>query len=99
MNDDTVVTPKKAGAYSLTFTKDGNVSGDTDCNDFSGTYKVDSDNMITFGPFMSTLMFCEGSQETEFSNFVSQSNQVFFDTSGNLVLLLPYDSGSVMFKK
>jgi hypothetical protein len=47
----------------------------------------------------STLMYCEGSQESEFIRMVSSANQVFFDSNNNLVLLLPYDSGSVMFIK
>lgn len=99
MNDDTTILPNKVDAFSVTFTEDGNVSGTTDCNGFGGSYNVGLGNTITFGPFMSTLMFCEGSQEAVFSKNVSDSNMVFFTEEGNLVLLLPYDSGSVIFKK
>jgi heat shock protein HslJ len=99
MNDDTVVTPKKQGDFSLTFTNDGKVYGTTDCNGFGGSYDLDSENGVTFGPFMSTLMYCDGSQEAIFMKYVSESNQVFFTDEGNLVLLLPYDSGSVIFRK
>lgn len=99
MNDGAVIEPKNPNVFSLTFSKDGNVSGKTDCNGFGGSYQVDPDNSISFGPFMSTLMFCENSQEVVFSKNVSDSNKVFFTEEGNLVLLLPYDSGSVIFKK
>lgn len=97
MNDDATILPEKSDAFSLTFTEDGNVSGTTDCNGFGGSYTLGEDNKISFGPFMSTLMYCEGSQEAIFSKNVSDSNMVFFTEEGNLVLLLPYDSGSVIF--
>jgi hypothetical protein len=44
-------------------------------------------------------MFCESSEEDIFLKYITESNKIFFDDSGNLVLLLPYDSGSVIFKK
>ena len=99
MNDGAIIVPNKKDAFSLSFTKDGQVSGTTDCNGFGGSYEVGADNSISFGPFMSTLMFCENSQEAVFSKNVSDSNKVFFTEEGDLVLLLPYDSGSVIFKK
>jgi len=99
MNDDTTIVPEKTDVFSLTFAADGNVSGTTDCNGFGGSYELGPDNTISFGPFMSTLMFCENSQEAIFSKNVSDSNMIFFTEEGNLVLLLPYDSGSVIFKK
>jgi heat shock protein HslJ len=38
--------------------KDGQMSGNVGCNSFGGEYSVDGDT-ITFGPVMSTMMFCE----------------------------------------
>lgn len=69
----TMVTPTKENAFTLTFTYDGNVSGTTDCNSFSGTYSIDEYNKIHFGSFMSTLMFCENSQEQEFISMLTDS--------------------------
>jgi len=99
MNDDTTTVPKKPGVFALDFSADGKVSGTTDCNGFGGSYTLGADNTIAWGPFMSTLMYCDGSQEAVFTKSVSESNSVFFTEEGNLVLLLPYDSGSVIFKK
>lgn len=99
MGDGTVITPKKPDAFTLSFTNDGKISGTTDCNNFSGSYTLSPGDVISFTPFASTLMFCADSQETEFREDVARSNQVFFTEAGNLVLLLPFDSGSVMFKK
>jgi len=100
MNDGTVVTPKKVGIFTLSFdSTKGSVSGRTDCNSFSGSYKMGSDGFIIFGPMASTLMFCEGSQESLFTGAINNSSKYMIDSSGNLVLLLFYDSGSVIFKK
>ncbi len=99
MSNNITVIPKKANMFSITFSLDGNMSGKTDCNGFSGSYKIGSDGVITFGSLASTLMYCEGSQEQVFSNAVGMSNRYMLDPSGNLVLLLPYDSGSILFKK
>lgn len=56
------IQPKKADAFSLTFTADGTVRGTTDCNGFGGDYK-NSDDEITLGALRMTLMFCENSEE------------------------------------
>lgn len=96
MNDDTTIEPVNAGAFSLTFTADGNVSGTTDCNNFFGTYNL-TDGKIVFGPLASTLMYCEGSQESVFTRSLENIDSVFFDANDNLVLLVKYDSGSILF--
>lgn len=97
MNDDTTVTPEKSDAFTLTFT-DGQLSGTTDCNGFGGSYELSGYNSIAFGQMMQTLMDCENSQEEIFIKHVTESNSVYFDGE-TLALLLPYDSGSVLFKK
>lgn len=97
MNDDTIVLPKNTEAFTLSF--DGkNVSGTTDCNGFGGEYTLSGYNSISFGPMLQTLMFCEDSQEGVFIKYVSESNSVYFDGEV-LALLLPYDSGSVIFRR
>ena len=65
------VTPKKQGVFKLIFTKDGKVSGTTDCNGFSGTYSL-KQGTLEFGPFTSTLMYCEGSQEQDFIKMIKK---------------------------
>jgi heat shock protein HslJ len=52
--------PVVAGSQpTLVFGTDGTVSGNTGCNDFSGSYSV-SGSTITFGPMASTLSACTG---------------------------------------
>lgn len=98
MNDGTVIAPNTVGDFVITFTNDGRVQGDTDCNNFGGSFTVDG-TAISFGSLMSTLMYCEGSQETQFLKYFNEVDHVFFDEAGNLVLLIKYDSGSIVFKK
>lgn len=96
MNDDTIIKPKEAGSFTLTFDTEGRVSGQTDCNGFGGTYTV-TDGVLEMGPFMMTKMFCEGSQEMEFQGMLDEPVTFMFTDAGELVLMLPYDSGSVIF--
>ena len=61
---------------SINFDSEGGMSGNVGCNGFGGDYTVDGDT-ITFGPVMSTLMFCDGpvgGQETA-------TLGVFFETA------------------
>ncbi|MEN9921389.1 MAG: hypothetical protein RLZZ517_367 [Candidatus Parcubacteria bacterium] len=76
------VSPKQEEKFSLVFTDDGRVNGTTDCNGFGGTYTIEK-NRIKFGSFMSTLMYCEGSQEQEFISMIQdgtiRTNSYTFD--------------------
>lgn len=96
MNDDTLIAPKQVDAFTLTFGADGRVSGTTDCNGFGGSYEV-TDGVLTMGEFMMTLMYCDGSQEMEFQKMLSEPVTFMFTDAGELILMLPYDSGSVIF--
>lgn len=96
-NDGKVVTPKKADKFSLTFKADGTFSGTTDCNGVGGEYGVKNDS-ITFDKMMSTLMYCDGSQEGEFNKMLQDSTSYLFTSKGELILNLKYDSGTVTLR-
>jgi heat shock protein HslJ len=98
MNDGTRISPNNIDAFSITFGVDGKVSGTTDCNSFTGNYTIDS-NRISFGKFVSTLMACEGSQESVFLQSLMGVNSFSFDLSTHqLILQLAYDSGVMIFR-
>lgn len=100
MSDGSVVTPKVADKFTVTISTDGNISGTTDCNSFSGTYMLGSDGVLSFGPFMSTLMYCDGSQEQVFVSAVQKTSSYSIDaSSGTLVLNLTNNAGKVYFVK
>ena len=54
-------TPAAAGVKTSIEFKDGHMNGNVGCNSFGGDYKVSGDT-LTFGPVMSTMMFCQGQQ-------------------------------------
>lgn len=97
MNDGKITTPKKVDAFTLTFGKDGSVSIATDCNSMGGTYTT-KDKQLTFGPGMSTMMYCEGSQEQEFAAFLTNVGSYLFTSKGELILEIKMDSGTMTFK-
>lgn len=96
-NDERVVTPKKAGAFTLTFAKNNTFTASTDCNQMGGTYTT-KDNQITFSSISMTKMACEGSQEIEFKQFLENTSSYHFTGRGQLILDLKFDSGSVIFR-
>ncbi len=97
MNDDTIITPNQFGDFVLTFDTLGRVNGTSDCNNFGGEYTVENE-LIAMGPFMMTKMFCEGSKEMEFQKMLADPLGFMFTDAGELVLMLPYDSGSIIFE-
>ncbi len=68
--DGTTLTPNKPGVFTLEFNADGNLRGTTDCNGFSGQYS-EAGSSVSSGPFAMTKMFCEGSQEMDFTNLIT----------------------------
>src|SRR3989344_4274380 len=96
-SDGREILPKKAGAFTLTFENDGRFSATTDCNGVGGTYTADN-GRITFSEMMSTLMFCEGSQEGEFTQMLANTSGYLFTSRGELILELKFDSGTVTFR-
>ena len=79
------VTPKQEGRFTITFKEDQSVSVTTDCNGMGGTYTTKG-STLTFGPMMSTLMYCEGSQEGEFGAMLGKVHGYAFTGKGELQL-------------
>ncbi len=96
-SDDKLVTPLKPGRFSLIIKDDKTFSVSTDCNGVGGEYIVKGNN-ITFNKMMSTLMYCEGSQEAAFIKMLNETQSYLFTPKGELVLTMKFDSGSIFFK-
>ena len=74
------------GKFVLTFDAQGSVSSKTDCNTLRGDYAVDG-TLIEFGSFTSTMMYCEGSRENEYSSQLSEATS-YTISAGVLTLVL-----------
>jgi len=69
--DGTSFIPKRADAFTLTFSEDGSVSIGTDCNNMGGQYTA-SGSSLGIQNIFSTMMYCEGSQESDFSALLGE---------------------------
>jgi heat shock protein HslJ len=95
-SDDTEVKPKIDKKFSITFKDDKTFSATTDCNNMGGEYLL-KDNQISFSKMFSTKMYCENSQEDEFTKMINETQSYLFTPKGELVLVLKFDTGSVFF--
>lgn len=77
--------PSKPDVFTMTFNADGTFNFTTDCNNGGGTYTA-SYNVLSFGPVYSTLMFCDATQETEFTRMLDAVQTYRFDAPNYLVL-------------
>ena len=93
--DEGTIPP--AGKFILTFDEDGTASSATDCNSMSGPYVVNGE-VLSFGAMMSTLMFCDGSVETYYANYLALVNSYVIDGT-EMRLNLNRDAGTMYFKK
>ncbi len=96
-NDGTTIKPKQTLAFTLDFNDDGTFSATTDCNRLAGKV-VAKNGAIKFSEIISTKMFCEGSQETDFQKVLERAAGYLFTSKGELVLDIERDSGSAIFK-
>lgn len=100
MGDGSVVAPKKAGVFALTFNPNGTYNRKTDCNSYgAGEYKLASDGIISLGGTISTQMACQGSQEGQFNAEISAANRYSFDPQGNLVVGIEGGKGTMIFTR
>lgn len=72
-------------AFAISFTENGDLFGLTDCNNFSAKFEKDGNN-ISFGPFLSTEMYCEGSEEDAFKNSLAAVEEFTLDGGDKLIL-------------
>lgn len=96
-NDGKEIKPRDTKKFALTFKDSKTFSATTDCNGVGGEYAV-SGNKISFERMMSTLMYCEGSQEADFSKAISNIESYHFTSRGELIFDLKYDSGVMVFR-
>lgn len=96
-NNDTQVKPRDAKKFIVTFKDNGTFSATTDCNGVGGSYAV-TGNKILFDKMMSTMMYCEGSQEGDFTKMLGEVQSYHFTSKGQLVFDLKFDSGSAIFR-
>jgi heat shock protein HslJ len=87
---------------SASFDKDGNLSGNSGCNTFNGSYKVSGDQ-ITIGPLASTMKACsdpEGVMEQEGQFLAALQSAAKYQIEGNVLQLRTKDDAlAAMFTR
>jgi heat shock protein HslJ len=95
MSNDTVITPTNPENYYLSFSPDGAVVGQIDCNRAFGSYTTVGSKIVMM--LATTRMFCgEDSQDTAFAYNLAQVTS-FVIRDGQLALAMPMDAGIVVF--
>lgn len=94
--DGSVVTSKSPDKFVLTFTAPNSFGATTDCNGIGGNFEATGET-VTFSNMISTMMFCEGSQESEFNSALSKVASYELNQNNELVLKLN-DGGMMNFK-
>ncbi len=93
-----IITPNMKNAFVVNFNEDMSVNGSTDCNGFFGEFTL-SENKVSFGPLASTMMYCEGSQESLFVGDLQKVQSLYFQDNDNLVLVLKDNEGEIEFQE
>lgn len=88
-----IFTPKQKNAFRMQFT-DLQMSSATDCNTIGGSYDIVG-SRLSFGPLMSTLMYCEGSEESTYS--ASLGAVTSYEISKDKLLLKNHDGETMVF--
>lgn len=96
-NNDDLITPTDSNQFVARFSKEGQFSSSTDCNRIGGSYIIDNSD-LSLSNLFSTEMACMGeTMEIEYSNMLAAVTSYMIDDNGNLILMLKYDSGSMIF--
>ncbi|MEX0931843.1 MAG: META domain-containing protein [Candidatus Paceibacterota bacterium] len=94
--DGSEVVAPSGERFVLTFNKKGEVGSSTDCNGLGGNYVVDGE-VISFSQFISTMMYCEGSLESTYSQQLMLANS-YAIKGDTLTLMLNRDYGVMEFE-
>ena len=97
--EEATATQPTSDAFTITFGAHGSINGTTDCNNYFGLYKQSTGNELLFGPFGSTKMYCEGSQENDFHDLIGYVRSYFISDRGELVMAMMADGGALIFEK
>ena len=79
-------TPGVRGEPAMELEADGNFGGHDGCNSIGGTWQLDEEGIVRFGPIHATMMACEGVDEwllKAASAELQGDSLVFSDRSGD----------------
>ncbi len=93
--DGALTTPVDAAAPTLALA-DGTASGNASCNEYSGSYELDGSS-ISFGPMISTQMFCDGVMDQEAAYLAALASVDGWSIDGDTLELTSGDATVLTF--
>ncbi|MEW5939446.1 MAG: META domain-containing protein [Chloroflexota bacterium] len=90
-------TPALPGVETSIKFENGQMTGNVGCNGFGGEYELKGDT-LTFGPVMSTLMFCEATsdQEQGVLSLFAEGKALTLQMNGDALTIISADGSSVV---
>ncbi len=95
-NDGNSVTANDPENFILAFEPSNRLSSTTDCNNLAGEYSVDGQN-LSITNLASTMMYCDNSQESTYSQMLQDVSQYQIASDGTLELKLKTNGGVAVF--
>ncbi len=96
-SEDEVFVPGSPEEFVLKFKDDGEVIALTDCNNMMGEYETSEEGELSFSEMLSTLMYCEGSDENDYREMLAAVEGYSLEDD-RLVLILEEERGSMFFE-
>jgi heat shock protein HslJ len=97
-SNDTEAIPPDPSHYTLMLNEDGTIAVRADCNRAGGTWKGE-DSRITITVTHSTMAMCPPeSLDSVYLKDLARA-AIYFFRDGNLYFDMPYDSGTMKFKR
>jgi heat shock protein HslJ len=87
--------PVVAGSSPTLSFEDGQAGGSGSCNSFGGEYTLDN-GKLTFGPLVSTMMYCEDTMEQETAYLAALQSAVAYQMKDGRMLILNADGDVVL---
>lgn len=98
--DASGLTPALPGVDTSIEFSDGQMSGNVGCNGFGGEYELNGGS-LTFGPVMSTMMFCEAEavQEQAVLEVFADGVELTVQVDGDLLTITSPDGLTVVLER
>jgi heat shock protein HslJ len=87
--------PVVAGSSPTLSFEEEQAGGNGSCNSFGGEYALDN-GKLTFGPLMSTMMYCEDTMEQETAYLAALQSAAGYEIQDGFLLILDTDGVTLL---
>ncbi|MFZ2154165.1 MAG: META domain-containing protein [Candidatus Moraniibacteriota bacterium] len=98
VKNDELFKPVDAQMFNLAFDNNGTVTATTNCANFSGHYQLDKTDLV-ITDLVETKTICANQEGNQFIESLKNAHSFAFGQTGNLILFLKDNAGSISFTK